>query len=83
MNEELEKRVADIREECGNDLLMATFLELLLRTVDATPEETRVDTYAFFKELSGISRSAALAFSQGLNRAIEEVLGIRRENDNE
>lgn len=74
MSAELEKRVKDIRAALKDDLLGATYMELMLRLGAEEPDWIEACTYAFFMELNGLNSDAAKAFAAGMTVAVTEII---------
>lgn len=73
MSLDLERRVKVYREKMGDDLLGATFFELLLRLDETDPRWIEANTYAFYMQLSAVNPKAEKAFNQGLVAALREI----------
>ena len=76
----LEKEVADIRAAAGDDLLEATFMELLLRVRADEEAIIEADAYAFFRILAAICPDESRAFLRGMQIALKEIIKERYEN---
>ncbi len=73
--DDLQKRVKAYREAMGDDLLGATFLELLLRLAEPGTDwfEIKMNTYAFYVQLMTGDPKVAHFFNQGLIAALIDL----------
>ena len=71
--DELEKRVARARKLFGDDLLGATFAELIIRMSEENFILVAATACAFYEDLSRGSRDTALAFLTGVSAAAHKI----------